>query len=73
MTVDDNISWLEAMLAAGAEMYVKANRAKYGPPPYDMARIYQEITDAEALTALIEQRPETLRFVLTVLLHLAGR
>ena len=54
-------------------MYVKANRAKYGPPPYDMARIYQDITDAEALTALIEQRPETLRFVLTVLLRLAGR
>ena len=41
---NDDRSWLEAMLLAGAEMYVKANHAKYGPPPYDLACIYQEIT-----------------------------
>ena len=68
----DDRSWLAAMIMAGAEMHVKANRTKYGPP-HDMLRIYQDVTDVQALTALLQQRPETLLHVLTVLLHLAGR
>ena len=41
MVSADDRSWLEAMIMAGAEMHVKANRTKYGPP-HDMLRTYQE-------------------------------